>query len=292
MPAISRSRSTAYIFLLLNTALWGFAAPIIKYSLDFTSPTLFLLYRYVIASLIFFPIFLLHSAKPHQPVNIRKLILLALLGTPLTLLPLFYGLKATTSIEASLLVSSSPIFTILGGIIYLNEKLTKKEWRGILIAVFGTLILTLEPFFSGSGGINSLSLKGNLLIIISNIVWSAFLILSKKDRLDPIFLTFFSFVISIPFFLILAGLESSGFTVNSQALPGIFYMAIGGSIIAFWAYQEGQKRIEASEAAIFSYLQPAFAIPLSLLWLKEPFSPLTMIATATIITGVYLSEKR
>jgi len=69
-------------------------------------------------------------------------------------------------------------------------------------------------------------------------------------------------------------------------------MAIGGSIIAFWAYQEGQKRIEASEAAIFSYLQPAFAIPLSLLWLKEPFSPLTMIATATIITGVYLSEKR
>jgi drug/metabolite transporter (DMT)-like permease len=69
-------------------------------------------------------------------------------------------------------------------------------------------------------------------------------------------------------------------------------MAIGGSIIAFWAYQEGQKRIEASEAAIFTYLQPAFSIPLSLIWLKEPFTPVTILATVIIISGVYLSEKR
>jgi drug/metabolite transporter (DMT)-like permease len=292
MPALSKSRSAAYLFLILNTALWGFASPIIKHSLGFTSPALFLLYRYIIASLIFFPIFLVHRSRSPRKMNLKHLVVLALLGTPLTLLPLFYGLKITTSIEASLLVSSSPIFTVLGGLIYLNEKLTKKEWRGIIIAVLGTLILTLEPLFSGQGGLGALSLKGNLLIVISNIIWAFFLIFSKKDHVDPISLTFVSFVISIPFFLLISLLEHTGITMSSQALPGVFYMAIGGSIIAFWAYQEGQKRIEASEAAIFTYLQPAFSIPLSLLWLKEPFTPVTVLATAIIISGVYLSEKR
>lgn len=69
-------------------------------------------------------------------------------------------------------------------------------------------------------------------------------------------------------------------------------MGLGGSVIGFWAYQEGQKRIEASEAAIFTYLQPVFAIPLAIVWLKEAFSPVAIIATLIIAIGVYISEKR
>jgi drug/metabolite transporter (DMT)-like permease len=291
MPVLSKTRFQAYSFLLLNAALWGFAAPIIKYSLDFTTPAVFLLFRYVIATFIFFPIFLLHRSRNHEKQNYKKLLVLAILGTPLTLLPLFYGLSATTSIEASILESSSPIFIVLGGILYLKETLKKSEWIGLGIAVIGTTLLAIEPVLSGHS-LNSLSLKGNMLVILSDIIWAAFLILSKKNRTDPIILTFISFAVSIPFFFITVLLEKTGFYVDPQAVPGILFMAIGGSIIAFWAYQEGQKRIEASEAAIFTYLKPAFSIPLSILWLKEPFTPITMLATAVIITGVYLSEKR
>ncbi|HBC45210.1 MAG: UAA transporter family [Candidatus Collierbacteria bacterium GW2011_GWB1_45_35] len=294
MPPLSPSRFKAYSFLLLNTALWGFAAPIIKYSLNFTTPAQFLFYRYLIATLIFFPIFLLHRshASPHTPkTNYRWLITLALLGTPLTLLPLFYGLQATTSIEASILESSSPIFIILGSIIFLKETLKRREWFGLTIAIGGTLILALEPFLTGHS-LSSLSIKGNILVIVSDIIWATFLIFSKKINIDPIKLTFTSFVISIPFFLIMVLVEKTGFTLASQAVPGILFMAIGGSIIAFWAYQEGQRLIEASEAAIFTYLKPAFSVPLSILWLREPFTPVTILATAVIISGVYLSEKR
>lgn len=293
MPALSKSRFKAYSFLLLNAALWGFAAPVIKYSLNFTTPAQFLFYRYLIATLIFFPIFLVHRSRtsPHAPkTNFKWLITLAILGTPLTLLPLFYGLQATTSIEASILESSSPIFIILGSMVILKETLKRREWLGLIIAITGTLLLALEPVFTGQS-LTSLSVKGNILVIVSDVIWAAFLIFSKKVRLDPISLTFASFVISIPFFLIMLLLERTGFTLSSQAVPGILYMAVGGSIIAFWAYQEGQRLIEASEAAIFTYLKPAFSIPLSILWLREPFTPVTMLATAVIVGGVYLSEK-
>ena len=291
MPALSKSRVKAYSFLLLNAALWGFGAPIIKHALGFTTPALFLLFRYLTATLIFFPIFLIHRQQLKKKMNLKHLLLLGLLGGPLTLIPFYYGIAATTSIEASLLESVSPIFTILGGVLLLKEVLKKKEIIGISLAIIGTLFLALEPMLSGNG-FNALSVKGNLLIIISDVIWAAFLLASKKDHVDPISLSFVSFAISIPFFLFMAALEGSVIQLNPQALPGVLYMAIGGSIIAFWAYQEGQKLIEASEAAIFTYLKPAFAIPLAILWLSEPISYITIAATAIIIFGVYLSEKR
>lgn len=292
MPSVS-TRFKAYSFLLLNAALWGLAVPIIKYSLNFTSPSVFLFYRYTLATLIFFPIFLYYKTRvKHKKINLQHHLVLALLGTPLTLLPLFYGLMASTAIEGSIIESTSPIFVILGGLVYLKEKVNPKEWIGTLIALGGTLLLILEPLFLGHTVAN-LSIRGNLLIILSNLIWATFLILSKKDHLDPIYLSFFSFLVSIPFFLVITLTQNNGLPlVNPQALPGILYMAIGGSIIAFWAYQEGQKLIKASEAAIFSYLKPVFTIPLAYIWLKEPFTPLAMISTAIIISGVYFSEKK
>ena len=291
MPAISKSRYVAYLFLLLNAALWGFGAPIIKYSLNFTTPAVFLLFRYIAATLIFFPVFLIHRHRLTKKMNLKHLLVLGLLGGPLTLIPFYYGITATTSIEASLLESVSPIFTVIGGVFVLKEILKKKEIVGISLAVIGTLVLALEPMLSGNG-FNVLSVKGNLLIIISDIIWATFLIASKKDHVDPISLSFASFAISIPLFMIMVGIEGSSIQIQPQAIPGILYMAIGGSIVAFWVYQEGQKRIEAAEAAIFSYLKPAFAIPLAILWLREPFSVITALGSAIIIFGVYISEKR
>lgn len=288
---LSTNRKIAYSLLLLNACLWGFAVPIIKYSLQYISPPVFLFYRFVLATFLFFPIFLIYRSKTKHKINLPHHLTLALLGTPLTLLPLFYGLSASTSIESSIIESTSPIFVLLGGLVYLKEKVRPKEWLGVLLALFGTLLLTTYPILHQTP--DTLSLKGNLLIILSNFFWATFLILSKKEHTDPVYLSFFSYLISIPFFLLLC-LFTNGqnFVLPLPSLPGIIFMTIGGSIIAFWAYQEGQKRIEASEAAIFSYLKPIFTIPLAYFWLKESFNLFTLLSILLILGGVYLSEKR
>ncbi|TRZ50828.1 DMT family transporter [bacterium] len=290
MPRL-KTRTFAYSILLLNTALWGFSAPIIKYSFQFISPSLFLFYRYIFATSLFLPIFLLYRSRTKHHIDHTKTLILALLGTPLVLLPLFYGLNQTTAIEASIIESSSPIFTVLLCLLFLKETIKPKEWKGLALAIIGTFMITLEPLITGHNHIR-LSVQGNLLIIFSNIIWTAFILLSKKFKTNPVYLSFYSFIISIPFFYFISTSGNLSFSLNPQALPGILYMAIGGSIIAFWAYQEGQRRIEASEAAVFTYLKPAFAIPLSIIWLKEAFSPVAIIATIFIVIGVFVSENR
>lgn len=286
-----KNRTLAYAILLLNTALWGISAPIIKYTFQFVSPPVFLFYRFLFAASIFLPIFLIYRSKTKHKINHLKTILLALLGTPICLLLLYYGLNSTTAIEASLLDSTSPLFIIILSLLFLKETIRPKEQKGLFLALFGTLLIALEPLVTGPNHIQ-LSLQGNLLIILGNIVWASFLILSKKFNINPVYLTFYSFIVSIPFFYFFSTSQGHSFALNSQALPGILFMAIGGSIIAFWAYQEGQRRIEASEAAIFTYLKPAFAIPLSIIWLKEAFSPVAILATILIIIGVFVSENR
>jgi len=290
MP-LSKTRSSAYLFLLLNTILWGSSTPIIKYTLQFTSPTVFLLYRYIIATAIFLPIFLVYRHKTHHRINHLHTILLAFLGGPLCLLLSFYGISKTSAIEASIISSSGPLFTVLMSVVFLKEIINKKEWKGLTLALLGAVIVVFEPIITGYNHV-ILSLEGNLLIILSNVIWTFFLIFSKKIKVNPIYLTFYSFIISIPFFLFFSLNQQLSFQLTPLAVPGILYMAIGGSVIGFWAYQEGQRRIEASEAVVFTYLNPIFAIPLSILWLKETISPVTVAATVLIIVGVYISEKR
>lgn len=294
---LSSKRSYAYALLLLNTILWGLSPPIIKVALNFVSINQFLLGRYLLASLIFLPIYFLTRKKslPITTNNYKLLIPLALLGTPLTLIPLYEGIKLTSSIEASILTATGPLMIIIGGRIFLKEKITRNEKFGLIIALIGTLQLTLGPVISNGPGFK-ISFLGNLLILGSNIIWTAFLLLVKKLKVDASQISLISYLVAIPVFLVLMLFEpskilnSSILNLNSTAVFGVVYMAIAGSIIAFWAYTKGQEYIEAGEAAIFTYLQPLITFPLAYFWLHESISSVGLAACLLIAAGVYVSE--
>lgn len=284
-------RSKAYALLLLNTILWGFSPPIIKQALNFITPSQLLLGRYVLASLIFLPIFFYFKKRL---ILDTKYLLLALLGTPLTLIPLYEGIKLTTSIEAAILTATTPILVILGGYLFLKEKVSTSEKLGVAVALAGTLLLAFEPLLSDGSGFQ-FSLLGNFLILASNLIWVAFLLLIKRLKIDASQISLISYLVSIPVFALLIFFESGSLDtkyliLNTSATFGIIYMAIFGSIIAFWAYTKGQEYIEAGEASVFTYLQPVFTFPLAFFWLGETISRIGLLACLLIAAGVYFSE--
>ncbi len=294
---LSSKRSFAYALLLLNTVLWGLSPPIIKVALNFVTINQFLLGRYLIASLLFLPLYFIfqhHVRTRIRHSNWPLLIFLGLLGTPLTLIPLYEGIKLTSSIEASILTATGPLMVILGGRFFLKEKISKNERVGLIIAILGTLLLAFEPLINDGSGFR-FSLLGNLLILGSNVIWAAFLLIVKKLRVDAAQISLVSYLVAIPAFALLLFLEPTTNLVKTnlgapEALFGIFYMAIFGSIIAFWAYAKGQEYIEAGEASIFTYLQPLITFPLAYFWLHESISSIGLVACLLIASGVYFSE--
>ena len=227
-----------------------------------------------------------------------KIIALEILGTPIALPILYQGLKLTSGLEASLLGATGPLFTILGGIIFLKEHESKREWRGLVLSFFGTLILVFEPLLTGKNHLLGFSLLGNLLILGHNLLNTVYLLLAKKlyRKLPKLLVCSISYPIALSSLWLVLIFSNQSTALTLLSIPSVAlasgYMAIFGSIIALFLLLYGQNLIEVSEASLFTYLNGIIAIPAAWFFLKEiPTWPMGL-AIIFIAYGVFLAEKR
>lgn len=286
------ARIRAYILLLIAVAIWGFAGPVIKFTLGYFDPIVFLTYRFGLTTAILFPVWLISEHRKSwprlNPADWLSLIISGLLGTTLQLLLLFEGFKLTTSLEGIIITSTSPILVAIASAFWLRDHITLREKIGLIAAFIGSIIVVVGPGPAGS-------LWGNFLILLSNLAWVGYVILSKKQlrhALSPLFITMFNFLVGfISMSLILfTTTNHEPITNNISAHLGVAYMALLSGALAYYLYQAGQKSIEASEANVFLYLQPLFAAPLAYLWLHEYITLPLAIGSAVIAAGVIVSE--
>lgn len=296
---MTKERKSAYLALLATSLIWGLAPPIIKYSLYFITPLAFLFYRFLIVSLILFIplVFRLKKLKPDRK-KILKYLGLGFLGTPLTLYFLFEGVKRTTAIDSSVIGVITPILVILGGVFLLKEKVEFNEKLGIALTLLGTIITIVQPILESGLGMTK-NVWGNFLVFLHSLSWASFTLLAKKEKaLDPFTLSAFSFVVGLVFMVFLIPLQPTLLAdlvvapSHFSAFLGVLYMATLGSVIAYFTYIFGVSKIEASEATVFTYLQPLFAIPVSVVFLGEQITLPFLLGALLIIGGVFICEFR
>jgi len=291
-PKFSK-RSLAYLSLLVTAIIWGVAVAVIKYTLSFIDPLSFLFFRFLLSSVILLPFFLiLIRRQPIAKKDFLNLFFLGTLATTIVLGFLFIGMQYTTAIDTSLISVLGPIMIVFGGAYFLKEKVTGREKIGLSIAVLGSLIAIIEPLLKTNS--YPQALFGNSLVFLSYLVWAGYTLFYKKSspKYHPLIVTFFSFFSGLitltPIFLI----HNSSFIIHHSALPGILYMSIFSSCLAYFTYNLGVSLIEASEASVFEYLKPIFTAPLAFFWLKETITLPFLLGAIIIAIGVAISEWR
>ena len=286
---MSNERKQARLALLFSSLIWGIAPPVIKYTLNFLSPFSFLFYRFLFASFfVIIPFYLKIKKNPPSKKDWFFYLFLGFLCSPLNLGFLFLGINRTTAIDASLISIISPILIIVAGAIFLKENVTKVEKIGIFFTFIGTVLTIIQPLWESHNHPGK-NIEGNFLVLIGTLVWVIFVILSKKlKHLDPFVLTASSFFVGLVCFS--PQITFSPTPLPAPALPGVLFMAIFSSIFAYFAYLFGLSKIEASEATVFTYLQPVFAIPVSLLFLNEKITLPFFLGATLIILGVFMCE--
>ena len=296
-------RLRAYIYLVITAAIWGIAGPVIKFTLPDLPPFIFLTYRFLISTIILFPIVLLKKAKaPPEKKDFIVLTLIALLGSSINLGFLFYGYSYTTALDASLLTATAPIFVVIASALFLKERVTKKEKVGLFIALIGTLAIIFQPIAENKLLVFE-NILGNMLVIISNFAWVFYVILSKsalKRKFDPLYMTLYMFFIGFITLLPLAAFQAGSLSnlasliINSPSHThlGVLYMALLSGSLAYFLYQKAQKTIEASEATLFMYLSPLFAAPLAVFWLGEEISVFYILGASIVTVGIIIAESK
>ena len=300
-----QSRITSYAFMIINTIVWGASLILVKPAFEVTTPFRFLLYRYILASALSLPILIHYLSKiKNLKQALTKITLIELLGGTLALSLLYSGLSMTSAIEASLITTTTPIFVSILAVMILKEKEERHEVVGLTIAFIGTLALTILPIMNGHAQLNNISLTGNLLVVAQNIAVALYYVLAKKhnQQMPKMFVAALSFYVCLITFVPLSAFEAGGISqlisAIGQDLQHISvwvasgYMAIFGSIIGFTSYLKGQEGLEASEATLFSYLQPLVYIPMGILLLNESISLVQVGSLLIILLGVIVAEKR
>ncbi len=104
----------------------------------------------------------------------------------------FYGLYLLPVADATALSFTAVIFTAIGAILVLRERVGVRRWTAIAIGVVGTLII-LRP------GVQAVS-AGALVVLLSSVLWAAALICVKVlTRTDsPVTIVFYSTVYFTP----------------------------------------------------------------------------------------------
>lgn len=283
----------AILFLILANVIWGAGFPIYKWALEIINPFAFAFIRYFLAAIIIFP-FVFKSLTVVKK-DIPLLILVSIIAITLQIPLLLFGLELSPSINAPIIISSSPIFMIIASALFLKDIVKPKILAGTLISLAGVLIIMFKPFTDG--GFTGLVL-GNALIFISMLCGIAQAIVLKKIMADnkPLTVVFWSFLIGsipllIPLFLYDPGFINSSL-LNIQVLTGIIYATILSSVIGYYSFYYGVKYIKASEVGIFSYVDPLATILIAVPLLSEKITMLYILGSFLVFLGIFIAEER
>ena len=225
--------------------------------------------------------------------NIKNnLLVLALSGAAIGFnwIFLFEAYNYTTVATATLTYYLAPFFVMLASPFFLKEKLTVKQFFCLIGALLGMV------FVSGivkNGIPDADEIKGILFGLAAAMLYATVIVLNKKLKEISAYektimqLGIAAFVV-LPYTLLTENISAIEF--SSLSVTHLFVAGIVHTGIAYTFYFNSMKDLKAQTVAIFSYIDPAVAIILSAVVLKEKMDIYGIIGAVLILGSAFISE--
>jgi len=195
---------------------------------------------------------------------------------------------------ASLISASSPVLVFVGSLAIGLQKFSLRSLAGILICILGIMFI----FWDGLKDLANPDYRTGVILMFCAITgWSLGTIFTKKITIKTTNISlnlFYQFAFSGFFQLILAFFLEK-FTPENwtlKSISAVIYLAIFGSVTAFYAFYYALSKISPTQISILSYINTVIAIFLGWLILDEKISVKFIIATLLIIFGVFITNYR
>lgn len=204
---------------------------------------------------------------------------------------LFWGQKYTTAINSSMIMSSSPVFTMLLGLL-IGERITGGQAAGMALSTLGCMmvieIVTVEGFQYSANGF-----LGDFLVLLASFSWALAAILAKRI-VTP------GNDLAVTGWSMLSAAAALGvielFRVDSIVMPTTnavwlltAYIALLPTALGFYAWNAALSRISLNVVNVMQYLTPIMTVALACLLLGETLNPIKLLGIALVLGGVILS---
>lgn len=201
--------------------------------------------------------------------------------------------KHVTSSLASLISSCSPILVFILSAIFIVKKINLRSLIGVLICFSGIIFIFWDSL---ADFLNADYRMGLILLFLAISGWAVGTVYSKsmlKKKENIFLILFYQFAFAGIVQIILGFVFSTEINFSqwsSKSILATVYLAIFGSVLAFFCFNYLLQRLLPTQVAILSYVNTIIAISLGWLLLNEEITTKFLVAAVLIISGVFITN--
>lgn len=254
----------------------------------------FIFIRVAVATTFFW---LIHLLFVKEQIQVKReyfrLMVCGFFGAAINMLMFFKGLSLTSPVNASLIMTTTPVVVVVASYFILKERITWFKGIGLAMGFGGAVFLIGLHKFSWSNNY----LLGDLMNMGNAITYAIFLVLVRPlmIKYHPItvikWVFLFGFMFIIPFTVYEAAeISFSAFTAFQWG--SLLYVVLGATVFAFLANVSALKYVSSSVVAYYTFMQPVVATVIELVAGRETPTIGKLFSALLIFGGVYLVSQR
>lgn len=203
---------------------------------------------------------------------------------------LFESYNYTSVAVATLCYYMAPVIVIILSPLVLRERLSSVKIISVIVALIGMFFVS-GVLKSGLGSIQEM--KGILFGLGAALLYACVILLNKKIKdISPFDKTIYQLgiagIVLLPYTYLTE--DYSSINLDTKSLLLLLVVGIIHTGITYYLYFGSLSGLEAQTAALYSYIDPIFAIILSALLLKESIGIFEIIGTVLILGSTIFCE--
>lgn len=278
--------------IVLAMVFWAFSFVWFKIANEVFQPLTIITLRLILSTLLLGITFSVLKKLQRIEAGDRKwFVLLAFLEPFLYFMGESFGLLYVTSTQASVMVSTIPLFASLAAFLFFGERLTMVNIAGIVISMAGVVLIVVNPDLASKTPV-----KGILLMLLAVLSAVAYALVVKRLTVKYNTLTVVTvqngigIFMFLPFFLVFEGKMFLSTPVTIPAIMALLQLSVFASTLAFLFFVYGMKIIGISKANVFTNSIPVFTALFAWWLLGDPINLQKVAGIVLAISGLYVSQ--
>lgn len=276
---------------LILALIWSTTWIFIKVGLDDIPPMVFAAARFLVSVGILAILIKVQGIKmPKTAAEWKLIAITGLLQFSINYSLVFWSEQHISSGLAAVLQATISVFGLmLAWLMLPNERITPQKIIAVVVGIVGVAII----FFDQLRVENWMAFAGCVAIVVGAYAaaQASILVKAKATDIHPASLVFSQMLCGLPLIIIYSLIaEGNPLTFNWswKAILCVLYLAVFGTVAAFWLYYWLLARIESTKAMMISLITPLLAVVIGWLVLGEKLPPQTGIGGLLIIASIGL----
>jgi drug/metabolite transporter (DMT)-like permease len=253
-------------------------------------------YRLLFTTLLLLPFALMKQRTELRNIGGKRLA--ALIGIGLVLSFHFSlwvtSLELTTVASSVILVTAHPLFVGSISHFIMKDRLTKFNFAGIFVAIFGIVVLTYSDF-EGIVSLSGTSALGDILAFSAGICAGVYILGGRKMRREMPLITYaFLVYLFCTLFLLFGCLLTSTplAPLSNEALILLVLMALIPGILGHTLYNWSLKHVTATVVSVSLLGEPIGSSLLALLLLGEELTAYVLLGGSFVLAGILMTSMK